>query len=896
MPPMTHIKKKMKKFSATFLSLFLPFFWLIMTPTALHAKLLKPHLYKDTLDNGLTVLVKEVPGAKVATVQIWVKAGSIYEGSKEGGITHLIEHMIFKGTKNLGPGAVAAAIEEKGGQINAYTSFEYTVYHATLPARDWGAALEVLTDAVRNSVFDQGELEREKKVVLEEIGMRNDRPEVMFFEAIMRHSYTTHPYRLPVIGTKESVASFSRNDILDYMAKHYQPNNFTVVVVGDVHYEPVINKVTEIFADLPNQQVEPQEVVEETPHNGAKLFALEDAVNQSQMALVFPIPAFDDPDTPVLDVISGIIGQGDTSRLYEHLRNEKGLVYTIHSSAFTPKYPGLLEITATLEQKKIKEAILASLTEIFKLKYVSVDERELERIKHSLESDFVFNLEKVEGQARVLGSFEALAGDPREDEYLEKIRAVSLEDIKRVAQKYCDGHRLIAGYLTPKGANINITLDELVQIIKQAEKAAKDSVPSSLVPSYLGNVHRFKLDNGITLLVREAPQVPTVAIQAVFPGGLMGETSDTNGAFAFISDLLPKSTEKLSARDLSLKIADMAGDISGFNGKNTFGLKAAFLARFFDDGLELVRDILINPAFDPEEARKILPERLAALKQQKDSLTATTFLEFNQILFQSHPYALNNLGSEKALATLSTDDLHKLYNRQAQPDALVLAVAGDVKAKDVYEKVTKLFGAWQKSGIKQERNDVVLPTSPLKPKISSMARDKEQVHIIIGFLGAALTSPDRFALEVVDTVLSGQSGRLFTQLRDKQSLAYSLSSFNQMGLGTGSFGIYIGTSPDKKEEAISSVWQELNRIRSTPITKEELDKAKNLLLGQYDLSLQTNSAQALDMALGETYGLGLDFGTQYAQAIARITVDDVVAAAAKYIQPEHYVLVKVGVE
>jgi zinc protease len=886
----------MTKLAIPFFSTLLTLLWLIMTPTALHAKLLKPHLYKDTLDNGLTLLVKEVPGAKVVTVQIWVKAGSIYEGPNEGGITHLIEHMIFKGTQNRGPGAVAAAIEEKGGQINAYTSFEYTVYHATLPARYWGTALEVLTDAVRNSVFDQSELEREKKVVLEEIGMRNDRPEVTFFEAMMKNSYTSHPYRLPVIGTRESVSSFSREDILGYMAKHYQPNNFTVVVVGDVHYEPVINKVTEVFADLPNQNVEQQEVSEEPPVNGVRLFTMEDSVNQSQMALVFPIPAFDDPDTPVLDVLSGILGQGDTSRLYEQLRNEKGLVYNIHSSAFTPKYPGLLEITATLDQKQIKEAMLASLIEIFKLKYVAVDEQELERIKHSLESDFVFNLEKVEGQARVLGSFEALAGDPREDEYLEKIRAVSLDDIKRVAQKYCDGHRLIAGYLTPKESNINLNAEELVQIVKEAEKVAKESIPSSLVPSYLSNVHRFKLDNGITLLVREEPQVPTVAFQAVFPGGLMGETAETNGAFAFISDLLPKSTEKLGSRELSLKIADMAGEISGFNGKNTFGLKAAFLSRFFDDGLELFRDIVITPAFDPEEARKISPERLAALKQQKDSLPAIAFTEFNQILFQSHPYALNSLGSEKAIGSLTAANLHKLYSLHAQPDTLVLAITGDVKAKAVYERVNRLFGSWRKTGVGLEKKDVVAPMPPTVPKISSLARNKEQVHIIIGFLGATLTSPDRFALEVADTVLSGQSGRLFTQLRDKQSLAYSLSSFNLLGLDTGSFGIYIGTSPDKEKEAIASVWQELKRIRSTPITKDELDKAKNLILGQYDLSLQTNSAQALDMALLETYGLGLDFGTQYAKAISQITVDDVMKAAAKYIQPEHYVQVKVGVE
>ena len=867
-----------------------------MTPTALHAKLLKPHLYKDTLPNGLTVLAKEVPGSKVVTVQIWVKAGSIYEGPAEGGITHLIEHMIFKGTKNRGPGALAAAIEEKGGQINAYTSFEYTVYHATLPARYWDSALDVLTDAVRNSVFDSEELEREKKVVLEEIGMRNDRPEVVFFDAMMDSAYSRHPYRLPVIGTRESVASFSRDDILRYMAKHYRPENFTVVVVGDIKYEPVLNRVGDVYADLPGNGVEPLEIVEEPPVDGPKVFTREGMVNQSQLALLFPIPAFHDPDTPALDVLAGILGQGNTSRLYERLRNDSGLVYAIRASSFTPKYPGLLEITATLDQGKIKEAIEASLAEAFKLKYLAVDEQELERIKHSLESDFVFNLEKVEGQARVLGSFEALAGDPREDEYLEKIRAVSLDDIKRVAQKYCDSHHLIAGFLTPKGANIRLTREELLLMAQRADKAARESVPSSLVPSYLGNVHRFKLDNGITLLVREEPQVPTVSVQAVFPGGLMGETPESNGAFAFIADLLPKGTERMNARELSVKIADMAGDISGFNGKNTFGIKAGFLSRFFDDGLELVRDIVITPAFSPDEARKIQPERLAALKQQQDSLAAMAFQQFNQILFQTHPYALNTLGSEKSLAALTADDLRTLYQRHAQPDSLVLAVAGDVKAKTVHDQVVRLFGGWRKSGPGWDRKAVTVPTPPDSPQISSLPREKEQTHIIIGFIGTTLASPDRFALEVVDTVLSGQSGRLFTQLRDKQSLAYSLSSFNLMGLDTGSFGIYIGTSPDKKQEAIDSVWRELDMIRTTPISSEELDKAKNLILGHYDLSLQTNAAQALDMALSETYGLGQDFGSQYAKAIGGVTAEDVMKAAAKYIQPERYVEVKAGAE
>ncbi len=866
-----------------------------MTTISPGVRQLKPRLYKDTLANGLTVLVKETPGVKVATVQIWVRAGSIYEGPHEGGITHLIEHMIFKGTKTRGPGEVAAAIEERGGQINAYTSFEQTVYHATLPVREWQTALTVLADAVLNSVFDEQELEREKLVVLEEIGMRADRPEVKFFDATMSHAYARHPYRLPVIGSRESVAAFRREDILRYLARHYRPENFTVVLVGDLPHPEALAKVAKIFSHLPAQGGETALLPEEPWPQAPRVFALREAVNQSQLALIFPIPAFEHPDTPALDVLAGVMGQGDASRLYQRLRDEQGLVYSIRSWAFTPKYPGLLQIVATLEHGQIKAAIDSCLAELARLRLTPVEERELERVKRNLESDFVFNLEKVEGQARVLGSFELLTGDPREDAYLERIRAVSVADLERVARRYCDPRRLTVGCLLPREADLDLGQEELLASIARTEGREQSDSTASLIDSYLGNVHRFTLDNGITLLVREEPQVPTVAIQAVFPGGLMAEDRESNGAFAFIADLLPKGTARMNARELSLKIADMAGDLSGFAGKNTFGLKAAFLSRFFGEGLELMAEILTAPAFDPQEADRIRPERLAALKQQRDSLTATAFVEFNRALFQEHPYALNGLGAAEAIAAFSASELRAIYLRHARPERLVLVVAGDIKASEAHERACRLFGQWRSAADALAPPRINLPAAPHPPRLVHRPQDKEQVHIVIGFIGGpTLTGPDRYALELLDTALSGQSGRLFRQLRDRQGLAYSLSSFTLLGLDTGSFGVYIGTSPDKRVEAIASLWRELERVRAEPLSAEELEKAKGLLAGHYDLGLQTNSAQALDLALSETYGLGHDFGNRYLAAIGQVTAEEVRQAAARYIQPESYVQVTVG--
>ena len=886
---------------------FIPVFFLLftflgmmtMTSKQSNAALLAPHLYKKTLDNGLTLLVKETPGTKVATVQIWVKAGSAFEEPNEAGITHLIEHMIFKGTPSHGPGELAEAVEGVGGRINAYTSYDYTVYHATLSARHWGSAMEMLTDAVLHSVFDADELEREKKVVLEELYMRRDRPETKLFERLMSEAYSTHPYRKPIIGTEESVSSFTREDILKYMEKHYQANNLTVVVVGDVSYKEVRDKVVELMGGMADGNGKTPSLPVEPARSAARLFVVKDDVQQGHMALAFPVSAFANPDTPVLDVMSMILGQGQSSRLYHRLRDEKGLVYRIDASAFTPRDPGLLEVTASLAAENGLPAMEAALVELFKLKYVAVTDEELERAKRNLESDFIFNLERMEGQARMLGSFQFLAGDPREDDYLAQVRGVTREDILRVAAKYLKTDQVVAGFLIPAKVSFDENPEKFKALIAKADDAARHAAPASLVvDSFLPNMHRFILPNGATLLVRENPSVPTVAVRVVFPGGLRSETSASNGAFALLSDLLTKGTEKMSARELAVAVADMAGELHGFNGKNTFGVKADFLARYFEPGMKLVRDVLRVPTFDAAELEKIRPELLAMLKQQEDSLPSLAFREFNRVLFHGHPYGLNTVGSEEVLAHLDAASLKNLYAEYARPDRMVIAVVGDVDAESVRKVVTGLFGDWKvENGVEVMNGEDILPPDPVSaPEIVQIDRDKEQVHLIIGFLGATMTSDDRYALEVLDTALSGQSGRLFTQLRDKQSLAYSLSSFTLQGLDTGSFGIYIGTSPDKKADAIKAMWRELYRVRAELLGDDELQKAKNVIVGHYELGLQTHSAQALEATLNETYKLGLDFGTRYVRAVEEVTAEQVRDAARKYIQPDHYVMVRVGAE
>ena len=870
----------------------------IMSTSPLFAEELAPHLHKTVLDNGLTVIVKEMPGTRVATVQIWVRAGSVYETEDEAGITHFIEHMIFKGTETRGPGELAEAIEGVGGSVNAYTTYENTVYHATLSAAHWKMAFEVLADAVMHSVFDPVEVEREKKVVLEELSMRYDRPNIRLFHDLMALAYTRHPYRLPVIGNKESINNFNRDKIKDYISRHYYPQNLTVVVAGDVSSREVIEGVGFLMGGLSGAEGEKTALPAEPAQNEARFFAIRDDILQPQMAIAIPISKFDSPDSPVLDVLAQIAGHGETARLYRSLRDERQLVYGISASAFTPTDPGMFEITAVLDGANMLPALEAAMAELFKFKYFSVSDEELKRAKHSLESDFVFNLERVEGQARVLGSFEMMSGDPREDEYLEKIRAVTGDDIKRIARKYFTREAVNIGFLLESGSGFAPDIDVIAASLAKAEDAALHGESAAMLPeSYLSRVHRFKLENGITLLVREDSTVPTVGIRAIFPGGLRAESPATNGAFAYISELLPKGTRNMTAKEIAEAVADMAGRITGFSGKNTFGVKADFMTRFFPEGMELVRDVLREPAFDAAEAEKIRPELLAQLKQQDDSLSSLAFQEFNRMMFDGHPYGLNSVGSADVIKSFTPAVLRDIYQQHARPDELVLAISGDVNAEETKDMVSGLFGDWQTGKVAESREilEEVLPPAPLAgKKLWEISREKEQVHLVIGFLGTTLKDEDRFALEILDTVLSGQSGRLFIELRDKQSLAYSLSSFSFFGLDTGAFGIYIGTSPEKKAQAVASVWEELGKIREEKISDEELNRAKNILVSQYELAMQTHSAQALELGLNETYGLGQDFGNKYIEAIRAVDAEKVRQTAGKYIQPEAYVMVAVG--
>ena len=857
------------------------------------ARELIPGLNKARLSNGLTAIVKENHRAPVVAIQVWVQAGSAYETEKERGITHLIEHMIFKGTGKRGPGEVAKEIESVGGSINAYTSLDYTVYHCVVPKQFLDNALDVLSDAVFHSSFDPDELEREKKVVLEEIRMRDDRPRTRLSSLLMETAYKSHPYGYPVIGYPETVESFGRKDILAYMERRYRPSQITVVVVGDVGASQALAGIQDTFGSVTKKG--PQEFTYPSePRQDAPRIAMEAMeIQEGYLAVAFSgLPNFNDPDVPALDVLAALLGKGESSRLTSSLRNRLQMVHNIDAAAFTPEGPGLFEITASLDPGKTQEALAQIFHEIFRLENEGITEEELERAKVQVETDFVYSQETMEGEARKLGVFETLSKDPHAEKlYLERVREVTAQDVQQVAGQFFRQENISVVMVMPKDRLPKLTSQELAIMVQEAELLAKgiESDGGTLIRP----VKRFSLSNGLTVLVQEAPGVPTVATTLVFPGGVRYESEESNGLFNFLAKAWTKGTEAHSAQGIAELIEGLGGSISGFSGQNTLGLQGRFLSQNLDKGLALFTEILLAPTFPSEEIKKLRPLVLAELKRQDDYLPGVAVREFRRLLFSPHPYGMNPLGKASVIKAISSKNLLETYRNFVIPDRGVLSIVGDIHAEEIISSIETMLGAWS------VESEISLPTPPepdplISRRILSLKKKKQQVHIVLGFPGTTFNSTERYALETMNAVLSGQGGRLFIDLRDKKSLAYSVTSFLGLGLDYGSFAFYIACAPEKKDRALKGLWQEIYRATREPVTDDEIERAKKWLIGTHEIGLQTNRAQAMDMALNELYGLGYSFSSEYVLKIGEVTADQVLNVAKKFMNSEEYVLVRVG--
>ena len=855
------------------------------TPAAEDTRLIE----KFKLRNGLTVVIRENHSSPVVAVQVWVKAGSSSEQEKLAGMSHILEHMAFKGTKKRGPGQIAREVEALGGEINAYTSFDQTVYHITISKRYLENALEILSDTLGNSVFDPGELAREKEVILEELRMNEDDPGRIVWKALFREAYRVHPYGRPVIGYADTIRKTGRKDLVSYFSKHYHPGNMVLLIVGDVDPKAARPLIEKTFLPLRSRALAKKKTPAEPPQKGIRVKIQEWDAKRAYLEIGFPGPSMRSKDVFAFDLFSSILGDGETSRLYREVKDRKGLVDSVGAGSYTPKDPGLLMVRARGSAKKSADALHEILVQVFRMTTAPPEAAELARAKTQTESGFLYSLESQAALAGHIGSFEVTLGDAAfERKYLKAIRAVTAEDVAAVAKKYVRPERLNVSIIVPKGDNVAITGDAVRKIAAEAWREAVAPPP----PKAGGEekaVKKVVLPNGIRVIVRESSAVPVIAVEAGFLAGLRAEPAEKNGISVMMAEMLTKGTKERDARRIAEDVEDMAAGLSGFSGRNSFGLQGKFLRKDFDRGFRLFAESLLSPTFPQEELEKKRVEILGRIKQQKDNLTQSAFLLFLATHYGDHPYSRNSLGKEETVPGITRDDLKSFYERWADPRNMVIAVSGDIGADEAVSAVRKAFG-----DLPEHKGFVPLGPMPVPAaagiRRGEEQREKQQAHFVIGYTGARFTDPDQYAMDLLGSALAGQGGRLFTNLRDKKSLAYAVTSFSSEQVDPGFFAFYMGTSADKLEGAIADTLKEIEEVRKGGVTPEEFERAKKWMIGTYEIGLQSNLSYAEKMMYNELYGVGYDETFRAPEKMQAVTLEEVNRVAASVMNIERYTI------
>lgn len=840
---------------------------LLPQPDPVTAALSRGRTRTRVLPNGFTILVEPDPSAPVASVQVWVQTGSIHEGTWTGsGLSHLLEHMVFKGTATRGPNEIARTVQEAGGYINAYTSFDRTVYWIDVPADGTATAVELLADATLNSTLPEDELVKEQEVIRREFAMGFDDPNRLSTELMLATAFSHSPYRHPIIGHLDVFNRITRADLESYYRSRYVPDNMFLVVTGDVDPSGIFALGEKWFGPARRSSSAPLFIPREPPQLGRREAREEFDTELGRGSLVWHIPPVTHPDTAALDVLASVLGGGRSTPLHLELRERLNLVHHISSYSYMAGEMGLFGIDFLCAPEKIAPTEEAVLAIVEGYCTTAPDAAEVEKARKNILADQLNNLATARGRASDIGGSWLLARNPDLGaEYLAQVGRVEPADLLRVARHYLTPSGLTVTSVHPRGT--------LADAPRRRDTAGPRAIESTTLP------------NGLRLLLCQDRKLPLVHAVAVFRGGLLAETARTNGVTALAARTLVKGTATRTGEDINDEIEAVGGQLRADSGNNSFSVSVEVMKPDLHLGLELLADVLARASFPEDEIAREKEDQVAALKAEDEQITTVARHAMRRAVFGSHPYGLRSNGSEESLAALTRDDLIAFRERCVTARNGVLAIFGDIDTNAVRLLAGELFGGLP-------AGELLMTDPPAAPPLAAPAEvvvhePKQQAVLMAGFLGAHALSPDRTALELIDTASSDMASRFFHRIREELGLAYFVGASQMMGFAPGIFTFYLGTDPAKVGLVRQAFDKEIAALAADGLTDAELARAKRKLIGSEAIRNQSLEAFAHVVAVDELYGLGADHHARRIAEINAVTLEEIRAVARKYFLTPH---------
>ncbi len=819
-------------------------------------------LSRFVLDNGMICLVKEDHTAPIVAIQIWVGTGSIHEEEYlGGGLSHVIEHMIFKGTPTRKPGDISKAISDAGGSINAYTSLDRTVFLVDIPDEHWRTGLTVLADAVMHASFPKDELEREKKVILREMAMTRDNPERELTRLMLRTAFRVHPYRFPVIGYKDVFNTITQSDVMAFFRRHYTPDNMIVVIVGDIKLPDVRTALRETFSGFSRRARAPV-ILPREPRQIAPRFAQKTGpYHVSRLEWAYHTVALTHPDAPGLDILAKIVGNGRSSRLVQNIKEKKKLAQQIDAWSYTPKSQGLFGINATFDQKNEKPLINAIESEIDRWISDPPELKEIEKARRLLITSILSAYQTMHGQADNFAAGEFYAGNPFFSRIMiQRLEAVTPESVVKIARRYCRKENRTLVMLSP-----------------ESEKEE----PLGISPeNTIQNIQKIVLPNGIPLLIKENHRLPFVHFCVAFCGGLLFENETHNGITSLMAELMTRGTKKQSSRDIADTVESLGGSLSSFSGHNSFGLRAQCFSQDFKTFFNLIADCLLIPAFSIEEINKQKTVQLATIAKQQELPFFLAMKTIRQMLFPGSPYRFSPEGTKKSVEAISRDVILSYFRKNVVSGNIVISIFGDITPDQVVslaENKLNRFPAGLRPAFEYEIQ------KPDLPKVMKSTEPMKQTIVLVGFPGITIKDPRMDALTVMANAMSGLSSDMVIAIRDTRGLVYYAGAFQKPGVEPGSFIIYAGTRKQAVDEVLELIQQDITRVTTQGIREDEFKRAKQKIITRYHQNLQMDGEMAMECALNELYGLGYEYSFSTEERLNALTLSSIREAVSSIL-------------
>lgn len=832
-------------------------------------------MYK--LDNGQTVVVQEVKNNPIVTIDTWIKTGSIDEEDSNNGVAHFLEHLFFKGTKTHEPGEFDKILETKGAITNAATSKDFTHYYITIPSKDFDLAMDLHGDMILHPLIPRKEMEKERKVVLEEISKDLNSPTKIMQDNLNSMLYTTHPYKRKVIGRSDVIETITRDQVLSFYNKNYSPSNMVTVIIGDVDANHAIEKTKEAFNAEYKKQTKTIYTKEAPLTKQQKKVEYLDT-ESGYMVIGFRGTPIDDKDSYALDVLATILGDGRSSVLNQVLKEKKRIAFSVDAGNSTFRDDGIFYISANYEPTKCKIVQDTIFNEIEKIQKNGVTDDQLKLAKNIIERSTYYSRESITNIATEIGYTMALTNDIKfYDTYLDNIKNVSKEDVKKVAEKYLGINRSAVSIVLPKSAK-EVPVASLTQ---QAPATAE-------LISENAQTQKYKLSDGATMLYTPNNVNDIIAISIYAKGGQLAEQKA--GTANLTATAMMRGTKNYTSLELSQVLEDNGIKIQPSASADAFAINVLTTKDEYDKTLELLNEVVNNATFEDYEIDKVKTEKLNTIKRNKDVPLQRAIEEYRDLIYQNSPYSISSKILEKNIPNITKEDIINYYNSIFAPKNLVISINGNIDKDKTIQDLNNIFKPKENTkNFDFAQYNSKIPTVTTPRQTIQKVPTTETAWILLGWqTNGVLNEKDYATLQVIDSLLgSGMSSRLFKDLREQEGLAYQLGSGYSPNVLRGSFLLYIGTNPQTLDKAKSGLFAEITRLKTEYVGDKELQDAKEKLLGNYVIGLETNLDKASNIGWYEASTRGYEFKDKYEKLINSVTDSDIIEIANKYFTDDY---------